>query len=136
MADFKYIDSVSDSVYDAISSGEYDIDFSQFEDRDECIQWLADYFVDEDSVTGAGSGSFTMNRNEAKQNIFDDSFCVADVIRDNDLDGKFIADAFDGDWEKLDVFCRQGVLMQAVEIAMDALVSDGDESVVALTFEW
>ena len=132
----RYIDEVSDALYDAITGGEYDIDFSQFDDKDDCVQYLYDYFVDEDAITGGGSGSYTMDREEAKESIMEDPYVVADVIRDNDLDSDFLADVFDGDWEKLDVICRQSILWDAIDLTMDNLVSNDDDSVKSLRFDW
>lgn len=133
---FKYIDDVCDSVYDAITSGDYEIDFSKFKNQSECVDALYELFVREDGVTGAASGSFTMSRDEAKENIMEDPFTVADTIREYLLDANYMADVFEGDWEQLDMLCRQFVLPQAIDITMLDLVRSDDESVRALTFEW
>lgn len=131
-----YINEVCDALYDAITGGEYDIDFSQFDGKDDCVQYLYEYFVDEDAITGGGSGSYTMDRTEAKESIMEDPYVVADVIRDNNLDSDFLADVFDGDWEKLDVICRQSILWDAIDLTMDNLVSNDDDSVKSLRFNW
>ena len=133
---FNYLDDVQDSVYDAITTGDYDIDFSEFQNQDECFDALYELFVGADDVTGAGSGSFTISRDEAKENIMADPYTVADAIREYDLSSEFLANVFEGDWEQLDVVCRQYVLAQAIERAMANLVSNDDDSVKGLTFEW
>lgn len=134
--EFKYIDDVCDSVYDAIATGDYDIDFSKFNNQMECTDALYDLFIGADDVTGEASGSFTMSRNAAKENIMADPYTVADTIREFDLGAEFMADVFDGNWEKLDILCRQFVLAQAIDITMLDLIRSDDESVRSLPFEW
>lgn len=133
---FSYLDSVCDSVYDAITFGEFEIDFSAYASKEDCIDALEDLFIGDDYVTGEASGSFTMSREEAKNNVLADPYTVGDTIRDYDLDTDFLANVFEGDWEKLDILCRQYVLREAIEITMNNLVSNDDDSIKGLTFEW
>ena len=133
---FNYIDDVQDSVYDAIATGDYEIDFSAFKNQSDCLDALYELFIGADDVTGEASGSFTMSRDQAKENIMEDPFTVADTIREYNLEADFLASVFEGDWEQLDILCRQFVLTQAIERAMADLVSSDDDSIKGLTFEW
>jgi len=116
----KYIDEVKDGIEyvinDYISSDDYrDLD------RDELSQQLYDDLWIDDHVTGNGSGSFTMNREEAKEIVLADGFDTLVEAIDEGLYtyeelGKAVVD---GDWETLDVIARCTVLGQAIGEYLD-----------------
>lgn len=107
----------------------HDIECGQFEDRDDIEQYLNDTLWTEDSVTGNASGSYTFNREEAKENVLADMDTVTEAIREFCDDAITIANHFlNEDWEWFDVTARCYILGQAIAEALDEIQDDIDEA--------
>lgn len=75
-----YIKETSSIAYDIVEHGDYDYLIKDQEMCDELVDKVMDEMFIDDSITGNGSGSFTFNAEEAKENIedllWDDDFIV------------------------------------------------------------
>lgn len=90
---------------DAVSG---DSDGSALYERCEDDMWVAD------SVTGNASGSYTCNRNKAKQYVLGDIDTVLDVLSQNDRDEDIGRMFTHYEWELIDVGVRCYLLGSAI----------------------
>jgi hypothetical protein len=89
-------------------------------DRDEFRDELYDDLWVDDSVTGNGSGNYTMDREKAREYVLDDMGAIADALREFCVDASTIGEKFLAeDWEYLDVTARCYVLGWAIDEALD-----------------
>ena len=89
---------------------------NDFEDVDDIREYLNDTLWIEDSVTGNASGSYTFNREEAKENVLADMDTVREALTEFCVTAEEIGERFlNEDWEYLDVTARCYVLGQAIE---------------------
>lgn len=78
-----------------------------YEDGQELYDALTDDLWVDDSVTGNGSGSYTMNREEAKGYVVDNMELVADVMNEFSIESDYVGKRFlEQDWEYFDVSIR------------------------------
>ena len=94
------------------------------EDPDELMEWLDEQCWVADSVTGNASGSYTFNREEAKEYVLDNiELCVEALTEFCQLDelGKKISG---GDWEWLDVTIRCYLLSSIIGEVLESLEDD------------
>ena len=92
------------------------------QDREEVEERLNDDFWIDDSITGNGSGSFTFNREEAKENVLADTDTLLNACTEFCVDTRTIGEKFlNEDWEWMDVTCRCYVLAQAIAEVLDEL---------------
>jgi len=128
-----YLNEVMDDVRNYIENEmdlEHELLIGEYEDRDEIEEYLNDRLWDDDSVTGNGSGSYTFNREEAKENVLDDIDTVREALREFCVDADTIAEKFlDKDWEYFDVTARCYVLGQAIGEVLDEIQDDIDEAI-------
>lgn len=104
---------------------EHDIITGQFEDRDEIEEYLNETLWTDDSITGNASGSYTFNREEAKNYVLADIDTVREALQEFGTDAGTIAEKFlDEDWEYFDVTARCYILGQAVAEVLDELEED------------
>lgn len=91
-------------------------------DRDEFAVRLNDEMWVADEVTGNGSGSYTFNREQAKEFVLADVDTVREALKEFCVEAETIADKFlDEDWEYFDVTARCYVLGQAIDAALDSI---------------
>lgn len=111
---YSYLDAVKKDVERFITDEGFDL--SIYDDADEAHMDLYDRCWIEDCVTGNGSGSYTFNRNRAKEYVFADPDVVADALKEFGSPAEDIAEHFlDQDWEWFDVTARCHILWQALE---------------------
>ena len=92
------------------------------QDREEVEEHLNDDFWINDSITGNGSGSFTFNREEAKENVLEDADTLLNACTEFCVDTRTIGEKFlNEEWEWMDVTCRCYVLGQAIAEVLDEL---------------
>lgn len=104
---------------------EHDIITGQFEDRDEIEEYLNETLWTDDSITGNASGSYTFNREEAKEKVLADIDTVREAFEMFDTDAQTIAEKFlNEDWEYIDVTARCYILGQAIAEVLDELEED------------
>ena len=125
---YNYLEAVIADVKEWIEYNmdlEHDIITGQFEDRDEIEEYLNDTLFIDDSVTGNASGSYTFNREEAKNYVLADIDTVREALQEFGTDAGTIAEKFlDEDWEYFDVTARCYILGQAIAEVLDELEED------------
>ena len=81
---------------------------------------LNDKLFNEDTVTGNGSGSYTFNTEQAKQNLIGNEDLVRDMIEEGFATPEGVMDWFlDGNYEAIDVAVRCYLLDQAISEVLD-----------------
>ena len=81
---------------------------------------LNDKLFNEDTVTGNGSGSYTFNTEQAKQNLIGNEDLVRSMIEDGFATPEGVMDWFmDEDYETIDVAVRCYLLDQAISEVLD-----------------
>lgn len=125
---YNYFEAVKDDVKQAIEDN-YNV--ADYPDRDEFEQTLNDDLWVDDSVTGNGSGSYTFNRDQAKEYLFDSNDglnLLREAVSDFGIDAETVVDHFmSEDWEWFDVTIRCYVLGQAIGEALDEIEDDIDQ---------
>lgn len=128
MANNNYLNETIANVKEYIEYNmdlEHDIITGQFEDRDEIEEYLNDTLFIDDSVTGNANGSYTFNREEAKNYVLADIDTVREALQEFGTDAGTIAEKFlDEDWEYFDVTARCYILGQAIAEVLDELEED------------
>lgn len=122
---YNYLDAMMDDVREAIKN-DYDLDDWRG-DRDGLEEKLNDELWIDDSVTGNGSGSYTFNRERAREYVQDDGRAyIDDMCADFGIDAAEIGRRFlDDDWEWFDVSIRCYLLWQAISGVLDELEEEG-----------
>ena len=109
---YNYFESIKEDVKNYINNN---IDLKEYE-RKELKQKLNDDLFFEDSVTGNGSGSYTFNAYEAKENLCHNMDLLKDAA---DCFGEDIGDLIGRGAEVCDVTIRCYLLPQAISEALD-----------------
>lgn len=117
---YNYYEAVYDDVKEYLEENP-DL-FDEFADNDSLIEHLNDELWIEDRVTGNGSGSYTYDREEAREYVFDGSETVKEALKEFEVPAEEIIDHFfDNDWEYFDVTARCYVLYPAVSACVEDL---------------
>ena len=122
---YNYLENVTNDVKQAILEN---LDNWDFADRDELEEKANDNLWADDSVTGNGSGSYTFNREAAKEYVTgsDDGLdTLRDAVREFDCEHRAFTAFLEDDWEYLDVTIRCYLLGQAISAALDELEEEG-----------
>lgn len=101
---YSYEDNMKVDIKDWI---EENVDLEKDFDYDEVYEalWV------EDSVTGNGSGSYTFDREEAKEYVIDNMDLAKEAIEEFGIDAKTIGEKFlNEEWEWMDVTIRCNML--------------------------
>lgn len=111
-----YFEQVKEDVKTWMEDNVYYFDLEEYRgNREGAEEWLTDNLWTEDSITGNGSGSYTFDREEAKEHVLNDIDTVTEALREFCVDAETIADKFlSEDWEYFDITARCYVLHQAV----------------------
>ena len=121
---YDYLQAVKDDVREYIEDNDILTEYSDL-DKDDLYEKLNDDLWIEDSVTGNGSGSYTFDRNEAKEYLFDSNGFeyFAEMIPEFGINAEEIANRLAGqDWEWFDVSIRCYLLGQAISEVLDELM--------------
>ena len=126
-----YFEQVKADVKTWIEDNAYYFDLDDYKgDREGAEEWLADNLWTEDSITGNGSGSYTFNREEAKEHVLNDMDTVTEAIREFCDDAITIANHFlNEDWEWFDVTARCYILGQAIAEVLEEIEDDIEEAI-------
>ena len=122
---YNYLENVTADAKQAILENLNDWNFADREDLEEIAH---DKLWVDDSVTGNGSGSYTFNREAAKEYVTrsDDGMnTLRDVVREFDCEHEAFTAFLENDWEYLDVTIRCYLLGQAISAALDELEEEG-----------
>ena len=117
---YNYLEELKSDVRNYIK--EVASDYMDCEDMDELRDSLYDNLWDEDSVTGNGSGSYTFNREKAKEYVSDTMDLMVEAYKDLDSIESLVDDLEALDFETIDVTIRCYLLSQA----LNEVLEDGD----------
>lgn len=122
---YNYLDAVKDDVRQAIEDN-YDI--ADYSDRDEFESTLNDDLWVDDSVTGNGSGSYTFDREQAKEYLFDSTDgedWLVEALEEYGTPAEEVGKHFmSQDYEWFDVTIRCYVLGIAISEVLDELYGE------------
>lgn len=124
---YNYLAAMKSDILEYIK---YNIDLDDYRGRrDDLEEKLNDELWIDDSVTGNGSGSYTFNREQAREYVqADGSDYIRDMCSDFGIEAGEIAQRFiDNDWEWIDVSIRCYLLSRAISDALDELDDDLEE---------
>lgn len=122
---YNYLENVTADAKQAILENMNDWNFTDREDLEEIAN---DNLWADDNVTGNGSGSYTFNREAAKEYVTrsDDGMdTLRDAVREFDCEHEAFSAFLEEDWEYLDVTIRCYLLGQAISAAIDELEEEG-----------
>lgn len=122
-----YFNQVKEDIKTWMQDNDWKIDTEA--DIDEIAEELNDTLWIDDAVTGNGSGSYTFDREEAKENVLNDMETVAEALKEfcvpaEEIGERFLAE----DWEYLDVTARCYVLNQAIWEVLEEEKNGGSEN--------
>ena len=115
---YDYSQAVFDDVVEYLKDNVLDDSKSLDEINSIDVDKLNDDLWIEDSVTGNGSGSYTMNALEAEQNLVGNYNLLCEALTDFDEENKTVIDFVP---EDADVTIRCYLLSQAIDDAIDYL---------------
>lgn len=116
---YDYYKEVTEDVIDYI---DINIDLDEFETREELYEYLHDTLFTEDSVTGNGSGSYTMNNRRAWEYVGDNLDLLGDALEEF---GEVRYTLLQGA-EACDVTIRCYVLPECIDNALDELMGESE----------
>ena len=125
MEKYNYLEAVTADAKTAIFDNMNDWSFS---DREKLEEIANDELWADDSVTGNASGSYTFNREAAKEYVTrsDDGMdTLRDAVCDFDCEHEAFSAFLGENWEYLDVTIRCYLLGQAISAAIDELEEEG-----------
>lgn len=115
---YNYLDTVINDINDAIADHDVDFDWDDFIDEDghldadSATDSLLDVCWDADSITGNGSGSYTMNKLQAEKCLIGNFDLLAEAVEEfENNDASILAKGA----EACDVLVRLYLLPQAVD---------------------
>ena len=120
---YNYMNAMTEDIRDYITENINREDYT--EDRDGLEEYLNDTLWTEDSVTGNASGSYTFNRETAKEYVLDKTDLLKEAYTEFGQKEKIADVICDEDWESADVTIRCYLLGQAIAEVLDDLDSEG-----------
>ena len=114
---YNYLEELKSDVRNYIK--EVASDYMDCEDMDELRDSLYDNLWNEDSVTGNGSGSYTFNREKAKEYVSDNMDLMVEAYKDLDSIESLVDDLEALDFETIDVTIRCYLLSQALDEVLE-----------------
>ena len=125
MEKYNYLEAVTNDAKTAILEN---MDMWEWHNREELEENANDWLWTADEVTGNGSGSYTFNREAAKEYVTrsDDGMdTLRDAVREFDCEHEAFSAFMEENWEYLDVTIRCYLLSQAISAAIDELEEEG-----------
>ena len=125
MEKYNYLEAVTNDAKQAILEN---LNYWKFTNREELEEIANDELWVDDSVTGNGSGSYTFNREAAKEYVTrsDDGMdTLRDAVCDFDCEHEAFSAFLEENWEYFDVTIRCYLLGQAINVALDELEEEG-----------
>lgn len=120
---YNYMNAMTEDIRDYITENINREDYT--EDRDGLEEYLNDTLFTEDSVTGNASGSYTFNRETAKEYVLDNTDLLKEAYTEFGQKENIANVICNEDWESTDVTIRCYLLGQAIAEVLDDLDSDG-----------
>ena len=125
MEKYNYLEAVTNDAKTAILQN---MDMWEWHNREELEENANDWLWVADEVTGNGSGSYTFNRESAKEYVTrsDDGMdTLRDAVREFDCEREAFSAFLEENWEYFDVTIRCYLLGQAISAAIDELEEEG-----------
>ena len=114
---YNYLEELKSDIKNYIN--EVASDYMDCEDMDELRDSLYDNLWDEDSVTGNGSGSYTFNREKAKEYVSDNMDLMVEAYKEFNSIERLVDDLEALDFETIDVTIRCYLLSQALDEVLE-----------------
>lgn len=128
MTNYNYIEAVTEDAAQYIRDNYTAEELAEkLADREEFAEELNDDLWVADEVTGNGSGSYTFDREQAKEYVLADPDQVLEAVREFccGMDAaELMQKLFNGEWEYFDVTTRCYVLGQAIDAALDIIEAE------------
>lgn len=121
MERYDYLQAVIDDVKEYIND---EIEMSDYNDRDELAEYLQDNLWACDSVTGNGSGSYTVNAWQAEENLCHNLGLLGEALSEFGCEPDYLTEK---GAEACDVTIRCYLLGQAIDAALDELWDDAED---------
>ena len=115
MEKYNYLECVKENVKSFI---DYDMNVSDFDNRESLEENLNETLINNDSVTGNASGSYTFCRWDAEENICHNTDLIQEATENLELR------QIEYDPEKIDVAIRMYLLPQAISEVLDDIDID------------
>ena len=116
---YDYKEAVKHDILEYIHD---ELDLKDFEDLSELEDNLQDELLNNDSITGNASGSYTFNSEQAEEYVYNNTDLLLDAIREFGLDSETVGEKFiQGDWEYFDVIIRCSVLSSCIDDALEEI---------------
>ena len=125
MEKYNYLEAVTNDAKAAILEN---MDMWEWHNREELEENANDWLWTADEVTGNASGSYTFNREAAKEYVTrseDGMDTLRDAVCDFDCEHEAFTAFLKEDWEYFDVTIRCYLLGQAISAAIDELEEEG-----------
>lgn len=120
MTRYNYLEAMKEDIKTYLEDN-FEYKYSDM-DRDELEESLRDDLWIEDSITGNGSGSYTFNREEAKEYVVDNMELCVEALEGFCVEASEIAKRFlSEDWEYFDVTIRCFNLSYAISEVLDEM---------------
>lgn len=114
---YNYMEAMKEDIRNYI---ENNINMTDYESREELEECLNDDLWTEDSVTGNGSGSYTFDREEARNNLINNEDLAEEMITKYCVKSEEVAKhLFDYEW--FDVSIRCYLLGNAIAETLDEM---------------
>jgi hypothetical protein len=108
---YNYIEALKNDIRQYMEDNE---SYLNYTDREDLEEQLNDLLWTADSVTGNASGSYTFNREEAKEHVLDNIDLLKDAYDEFGQREQFAEDFFNENWERMDVTIRCFLLGQVL----------------------
>lgn len=118
-----YLEQIKEDIKNYIEGNYTSEEITEkMEDRESFEEELDEELWIDDSVTGNGSGSYTMNRAKAQENVLADIETVQEALQEFCVEADTIAKKFlESDWEYFDVTARCYVLRMGISEVLDEI---------------
>ena len=119
MKNYNYYEAMEQDIREFLEYG-FEYRYSSINNNDELAEQLHDDLWDNDSITGNGSGSYTFNREEAKEYVLDNMELCVEALEKFCVEPNTIAEKFlDEDWEYFDVTIRCYILRICISSVLE-----------------
>ena len=113
---YNYLDAIVEDIKEYLIENRPANELLNIDDLDEFKEDLYEELWDNDSVTGNGSGSYTFNREKAKQYVVDNFGDLIDACSEFGISYEELgAHMMEEDWEWADVTIRCSLLSEAID---------------------
>ena len=125
MMTYNYLEAMKQDVKEYI---EENINVTDYETKEDLEEYLNDTLWTEDSVTGNASGSYTFNRETAKEYVDENKDLVNDMMEEFDCKEKVANWWIEDNYEAIDVSIRCYLLRQAIDEALNDFTEEFEKT--------